>query len=196
MQKPLKRWLNGKGYRGQYFETAINKYGWNNIKHEIIYDNLTKEEAEAKEREMIAFYNSDNKEYGYNILEGGLTNKRYPEEVRLKISESRIGNKNPFYGKKHTKESIRKMIESRTGLKRNDNTKQKISEWHKNNQFGGRNPSAKKIKCITTDEEFNCIKDALDKYLIDRKQMYKHLHNKCNYAGNDNGIQLKWKYID
>ena len=46
-QKPEQRWRHGKGYkRNALFFRAINKYEWENIKHEILYENLTKEQAE------------------------------------------------------------------------------------------------------------------------------------------------------
>ena len=49
-----KRWANGKGYpHNKHFTGAINKYGWNNFKHEILFENLTKHEASDKERELI-----------------------------------------------------------------------------------------------------------------------------------------------
>lgn len=71
-QTPSKRWHNGKGYyQNKYFTSAIEKYGWQNIKHEILFDSLTKEQAEAKEIELIAFYKSNQREYGYNISVGG-----------------------------------------------------------------------------------------------------------------------------
>lgn len=68
---PSHRWNNGKGYQLQLFGKAVDKYGWNNIKHEILFDSLTKEEAEQKEIELIAFYKSNQKEYGYNVSSGG-----------------------------------------------------------------------------------------------------------------------------
>ena len=39
------RWHNGKGYkRNQYFWRYIQKYGWDSLQHEVLYDNLTEEE--------------------------------------------------------------------------------------------------------------------------------------------------------
>ena len=46
-RKPQYRWNNGKGYlANEYFTNNINKYGRENIKHIILYQNLTKKEAE------------------------------------------------------------------------------------------------------------------------------------------------------
>lgn len=66
------RWKrNGTGYSGQLFYRAILKYGWDNIKHEILEDNLTFKDACKKEIYYIKKYNSRNREYGYNIALGG-----------------------------------------------------------------------------------------------------------------------------
>lgn len=70
-QDPIKRWNNGEGYKGQYFYKAIEKYGWNNIKHEILYTGLTQQEACNTEIDLIAKYQSNNRDYGYNVTEGG-----------------------------------------------------------------------------------------------------------------------------
>ena len=64
--------LNGKGYSKQpKFWNAIKKYGWNNFKHEVLFSNLSKEEASLKEIELIKLYDSTNKKYGYNVSPGG-----------------------------------------------------------------------------------------------------------------------------
>lgn len=70
---PEKRWgYKGNGYcDNEHFSRAISKYSWENIKHEILFTNLTKEEAEQKEIELIAFYDSMNPDKGYNMTPGG-----------------------------------------------------------------------------------------------------------------------------
>lgn len=72
-QKPEHRWLNGKGYQKQpLFYDAILKYGWDNIKHEVVSSGLTSDEASRLEASLIAKYHADNPEYGYNVEQGGL----------------------------------------------------------------------------------------------------------------------------
>ena len=66
------RWQNGNGYKSnKRFYNAILKYGWDNIKHEVLFDNLTQEEAYKLEIELIAQNESNNPNYGYNQTEGG-----------------------------------------------------------------------------------------------------------------------------
>ena len=65
------RWHGGSNYKGQIFYNAIKKYGWNNIKHEIIAEHLTKDEACNFEKTLISLLNSTHREYGYNAHIGG-----------------------------------------------------------------------------------------------------------------------------
>lgn len=65
-----KRWRNGKGYETQdKVNRAINKYGWDNIQHNIIVDGITKEQAEALEKYLIAELHTIKN--GYNVSSGG-----------------------------------------------------------------------------------------------------------------------------
>ncbi len=66
------RWLNGLGYATQkLMNNAIQKYGWENIKHKILYKNLSQNDACEKEIELIKKYKTTNHKYGYNISTGG-----------------------------------------------------------------------------------------------------------------------------
>ena len=71
-QDPYKRWGNGKNYKKtSYFRNAVDKYGWDMFKHEILYTNLSKEEACIKEQELIKKYKTNDNKYGYNNSVGG-----------------------------------------------------------------------------------------------------------------------------
>lgn len=87
-----KRWLRGHGYfRNEYFTRAINKYGWDNFKHEIVAAGLSKEGAEFLEKTLISRYRSNLKRYGYNIKDGGDTNGKHAERSKQLMSEHRKG---------------------------------------------------------------------------------------------------------
>ena len=98
-QNVEKRWKLGYGYKkSKYFFPAILKYGWNNIKHEILFTNLTKEDACKKEIELISLYKTNNRFYGYNLHEGGVVGERpfgyhHTEETKKKLSERHKGKK-------------------------------------------------------------------------------------------------------
>lgn len=71
-QKPERRWNNGNGYNGSsHFYNAIQKYGWEEFSHEILFTGLTKEEAKNKEIELIAKWDLRNNQKGYNQTDGG-----------------------------------------------------------------------------------------------------------------------------
>lgn len=133
---PEARWSNGNGYKRNhpYFWKAICKYGWDNFKHEILFDGLTRQQACEKEKEMIAMYDTTNPDKGYNMTAGGDGKIGYvmSEETKHKISESRIGKftgednpnygnhkiageNNPFYGKTHSEETKKKLSELSKG---------------------------------------------------------------------------------
>jgi hypothetical protein len=87
-QSLKKRSNNGKGYTGcTKFYNAIQKYGWENFKHKILFKGLTKEEAELKEQELIKEYNTQID--GYNIANGGKVNS-ITEETKNKMVRSHM----------------------------------------------------------------------------------------------------------
>ena len=68
-----KRWKSdGSGYKhNAYFWNAIQKYGWNNFDHEIIAENETLENACKLEQYWIKYYKCSDRNYGYNLTDGG-----------------------------------------------------------------------------------------------------------------------------
>ena len=89
------RWRAGSSYSQQpKIYRAIKKYGWKNVIHEVLYDNLSREDANRLEQEMIDKYNSI--ENGYNISTGGGGTNGIPcsDEKKLKISKANKGKPN------------------------------------------------------------------------------------------------------
>lgn len=159
--KPVEeRWQNGRGYkRNGHFWSAIEKYGWESIQHEVLAVGLTREQAAEAEKHYISVFQSADQEKGYNLTFGGEKGAKHTEASRRKLSESKQGKrynigvpfteerkkhlrenhadvrgpKNPNYGKKWTKEQIAKRQEKRVYAS------------------GGKHPSARPILQIGTD---------------------------------------------
>ena len=55
----------------QYFSRAIHKHGWENFTKEILIDDVPEEDLDNLEINYIAFYESFNREKGYNRTKGG-----------------------------------------------------------------------------------------------------------------------------
>ena len=91
------RWKNGKGYlNNKHFMSAIEKYGWDNITHEIIACDLSAQDAWNMEQNLIAKYKSNIREYGYNHSVGGehgFLGGHQSEQTKKKISEAGKGRK-------------------------------------------------------------------------------------------------------
>lgn len=103
-----KRWKDG--YRSnKRLQYAIDKYGKENFKREILYDNLTKEEACQLEIETIALLDATNPRIGYNIAIGGtapMYNRKHTKETKEKLSILNKKENNGFYGKHHDRHNM------------------------------------------------------------------------------------------
>lgn len=71
IEEAMKRWRKGLGYFNQPVYRAIKKYGWDNIKHEILEIVNSQDEADNVEVYYIALYDSTNTSKGYNVEKGG-----------------------------------------------------------------------------------------------------------------------------
>lgn len=208
---PEKRWAKGEGYIKNYrFYPEIQKYGWNSFKHEILYENLSIEEAKAKEQELIKKWNLIDPLYGYNLTEGG--DGAFSEYSRYLMSKARKGNTNSK-GQIHTIENRKQISESlkkyysthskKETLDLNNPEVQAIIERRKeqthinrsNATSGANNPSAKAI--IQYDLEGNILntfpyaKMAAIQFNVDLSSIIKCCRGKGKTAGG-----YKWSYLD
>lgn len=221
-----KRWgNNGSGYTNNKqpaFSNAIQKYGWNNFEHIILYENLSCEEACEHEVELIKKYNTQNKNFGYNIQPGGQLgnsgvvfseetkkkmceahkNKPLTKEHKQKISESLKGHKPPV----HSKEFIAKQKERNTGKVLSEETKDKISKTltgikrspetlkkRKDN-----NPLNISVFCPELNMTFQTIADAAKYANTHRSNIAKCLNGERKSAGKyrDTNQKLHWEKVE
>lgn len=168
-QKPSERWGNGCNYSAnRYFYRAIKKYGWEQFRHEILFDGLTKEEAEKKEVELISSLRATDPKVGYNSRNGGSVcgfseqaiermreahrGKPNTPEQRAKISAALKGRKisSGTLGCKFREETRRKMSEAQRGKILTEETKHKISCSRSGIMTGSANHKSKKVQNIDT----------------------------------------------
>lgn len=88
--KSLKHRFGTNGIRyiqSRYFWCAIEKYGWENFTHELLFDGLTKDEACSMEKKLIAEYGTRDRSKGYNIRSGGVDSHEFsPEGLAAQIA--------------------------------------------------------------------------------------------------------------
>lgn len=112
------------------FKNAIDKYGWNNLVHEVIKENLTLEEACSLEEKLIYEHNTLSPN-GYNLKEGGLYGKMSKETIdkfkKRKFSlETREKMSIAHKGKPRSQEAVAKTAAKHTGMKRSEEAKEKM----------------------------------------------------------------------
>lgn len=185
-----RRWRNGSSYKCQpKIYNAILKYRWENIKHEILFSDLTLEEANKKEIECIKLYNSIINGYNVSIGGGGTNGIPCKEETKIKIGKA---NK----GKKHSEKS-------------RNNLKKYILEhgaWNK-----GKKLSKEHLEKITAERKARCNKKI---YALDPKTLKiikefsscteagiamnvsKSNISRCCRGGRPTCAGYKWRYAD
>lgn len=179
--KPEYRWgINGVNYHeSPHFFAAIQKYGWDNFAHVVLAEGLSKEEACRMEIELIAKYQTQNKDYGYNVLAGG-TAPSIPQETRDKIAKGLIGNKNGL-GKPCSEEKKQKISEAQKGRKFSEERKQSLrkpkSVTHpctpeKRQNIINAKQDKKAVVCIETGVVYESIHDCA-------RQMQLHASTIC-----------------
>lgn len=152
---------NYKG-SGKRLWQAINKYGWENFKVELICECQNQHELDDKERQLIFDLDTRNRLVGYNIAKGGLTgiggyNENYhlSDEHKRHISEANKGR----HVSEETKRKIsmsekNKIISEETKRKISINTKLAMQrpDVHEKCVKGGQSTKGKKRKPLTEEQ--------------------------------------------
>lgn len=188
------RWgKNGSKYKkNRHFWGAIRTYGWDNFYHDILFSNLTKENACKIEKALIATFMTQDPEMGYNIASGGEANEGFhlSEETKKKFSEQRSGDKHWNFGKHWSSETKQKIAEVQKkngkhkgennpmygthrcgkdnpmyGKRQSDETRQKIRE----KRLRDDDPHKKPIICLDTGVVYTCSVDVEEKTGICRQ---------------------------
>lgn len=177
-----KRWHSGY-YNNPHFQSAIRKYGAENFSHEILAENLSKEQAEKLEMEYIKKYDSTNQKIGYNIELGGCSRGKHSEQTKVKISMAQKGRKMPEEQKaklrkpknvKYTEEELKRRSEIMKGNKRTLGRKHTSEELKKISE-GNMGKHGKKVIC-SDGNIFNSATDAAKHYGLQRHSVM----NLCN----------------
>jgi group I intron endonuclease len=224
-QKPENRWKNGKKYAyNQLVGRAIEKYGWDAIRHDVLFDGLTETEAKNKEIELIKQYNSQNRKYGYNLTAGGdgmtgfktyestkkklseiNTGKQHTEESRRKMSEAHKGEKAYWYGKQFPDYMRKKISEGKKGKKTGEDAywygkvipesvRRKMSQNHAD-VSGANNPKARAV--VMLDKAGKLVRSF---QTVKEAAEYKNcnvcsIRRYCTGAHNDRSGYI-WRYVD
>lgn len=215
-RKPKRRWGNGSGYKTQVlFYRAIVKYGWNSFEHKILFENLSKLDADLIETDLIYYYKKISK--SYNITDGGagVTGFKISEEKRQELSKRMRGEKNPFYGKRHSDETKKRFSETRRGrsspnkgkkmslefCKKNSEAHMGISKGEKNGMWGRRRTEEEKlavkiansVPVTQFDLNGNFIKDWDSIADVRRELGIGHISECCRGKCKTSGGYI-WKY--
>ena len=221
-QNPLRRWENGCGYKKQFFYHAIKKYGWDNIKHEIITSTSDYNHALELEEFYISILKTNNREYGYNCygkrnLEKTKNKEFIPSDISLGkhpnaksviclttleifdciVSASKKYNINPSHIISCCNgkiKSIGRHPDTKEPLmwEYYDDTKNYVVKKYEQNNRG------RKVVCLTTNELFSRVKIAEKYYNLTHRSIDRNCNGVKNLRGGagilDDGRLLQWQY--
>ena len=203
-----KRWsnhkytLNANIHDNDYLQKAWNKYGEDKFIFYVLEECIVGQLNE-KEIYYIDYFQSFNRQYGYNLRGGGgqLTG------MTLELKERFIGANNPMYGKRHTEEAKQRIgnatkaayersggWDTFAGHKHSDDTRRKMSE----SRQGAKHPRHRDIYCLELDMVFWGPSEAEKILGVSRGNISSCCLGKLKTAGvhPETGEKLHWFYLD
>lgn len=192
--------LNKGSHDNSYLQNSWNKYGEEYFNFYIL-EYCSLDLLDEKERYYIDYYNTMDRDLGYNLKSGGQDHNFQCEEVRKKISESTkkayqnsnlkeirsndalkqwanpeikekiMGKNNGMYGKHHSEEARRKM-----------------SEMKKGKSSPKRNMTP--VLCIELNKVFKCATDAAKEFSMQSGGILQVCRGERKTAGG-----YHWKFL-
>ena len=202
-------WRDIKGYEGLYQVSNLGRV-------RSFYNNKGKILKGTPDKDgylRVALYKNGPKKYGIHQL---VAKMFIPNPNNLPAINHKDENKqnnttenlewctiayNNSYGDRLKKVSKTNKIsmkgkKTHLGIKHTDETKNKISIKNKGKLANSKNPKAKKVICLTTNEIFDCIKLAAEAYNITPQCITKCCKGEWKTAGKlEDGTKLKWEYF-
>lgn len=193
---------------GVLLKAAIYKYGIENFEKHIIEECNSIEQLNLKEKYWITYFNSTNKDIGYNIAVGGnggdtisnhpkkdLIAKNYSKwnslywtkEARNKRSLMYIGKNNPFYNKTHTDNVCKQISSSKTEKQLSDDHKRKISESILNLYKNGKTVN------VTNQMRIDASKRMIEYNTSEKKKNFD-IELKTKMKGENNPSSKMWQF--
>ena len=179
-----------------------NEFAYENFNVRIIardHDTLLSvtNERGNKEIELIAFYKSSDKAFGYNMTTGGEC-CHMTEEAKQKLSKALMGNKNGF-GKPCSKEKAEKISKAQLGKKVTEETRLKqsiaASKRHvpcsdsKKIKLQNSYPKMKKVYCLETNTIYKSVQECARQLNLQATLVSKVCRGKSLTTG---GYHLKY----
>lgn len=174
----------------QHLGNAYKKYGEDEFEWVILEECSI---ADLNDREMFWIAEKDSFNNGYNLTIGGDGTRGYTfsEDSKQKLSELRIGENNPFYGKSHSEETKQKMSEHQKGERAfwygkhlSSDVKQKISNTQIENK-------GRRVLCIETNQVYLSLSLAAEKTGVSKSNICSVCNGTRKTAGG-----YHWKYTE
>jgi len=181
------------------FQMALKKYSFN-FQWEIVEEGLTLEQAEDREKYYISLYRSTDRDFGYNLSPGGLAGsimsedgkKRHKEKMdaywsksenREKASEKTLADrqKDPEAFLKRASEATKEYYANEENRIKHLEHMRFIASDRECTLKRSKSMGGKPFICNETGERFELLKDAADRFGVDRRQVHCVLSNPKRY---------------
>ena len=196
--------LNSNTHDNSYLQNSWNKYGKDNFKFYII-ETCDQELLNEKEIYYIEYYNTLDRNYGYNLKTGGQNCSTYcTDEIKSKMSDAikrsyengdlkqrRSEATKQYWKNPDNKSRILNENNPMFGKHHTDESKKKMSEVKKSKHNIPYNKNLTKVFCEELNSEFENATQAAKELQIDSSSILKTCRGERHTCGG-----YHWHFVD